>query len=153
MKHAFLLSFINLFFFFQGSCQEITVFPGFWGPKYYMDSNRIKSSDVAILMKENKFSNKYWHKSKVQNSLSYVALAGQLAFTFYLLDNPYDRKKATTSLVGNLICGGLAIGFSFASQNSKRKAILYYNENLKKKGQSSMYIGAGSDGIGAVVKF
>ncbi len=133
--------------------QEITVFPGFFGQKYYEDSNRISASEVGKLMKRVPVSNDYWKKSKVQNAFGYAALAGQIGFTYYMLNNSYDRKKATTGLVGNLLCGGVAIGFAFASQNSKRKAILNYNNAIKRKEHLSIRLSSSPAGVGLGIQF
>lgn len=133
--------------------QEITMFPGFWGSQYYEGKNRISSQEVELKMKKNTYSHKEWTKSKNQNLGSWLCLGGQFGFLIWQINNEKNGKSGTPQLVGNLACAGIGIGLVYASQNSKKRAILHYNEKYRQPETSYIKLGLSGNGVGLTATF
>ncbi|MBK8348776.1 MAG: hypothetical protein IPL08_14610 [Saprospiraceae bacterium] len=153
MKWFFKIFILILMMNSETSAQEITVFPGFWGQKYYVNSDRISVYDVGTLMKEVPVADAYWRRSKTQMSGAWVAVGAQFGFLFWQINKLKNGESGSTQLVGNIACGVIGIGLSLASNNSRQKAILSYNKLIKKKGDQSYYFEPASTGLGIGMKF
>lgn len=154
MKVSLGIIVLVLFYHTISYTQEITMFPGFWSPKYYQNSDQITSKEVGLLMQEVDFAHQLWRKSNTQNTVAWVALGAQLGFSVYTLSHLDSRRKSLNGLVGSLVCSAISIGYSFASQNTKRKAILSYNKFIKEKHSQSLYqITPSKEGLGIALHF
>lgn len=153
MKIPFIVVLVIISVHSKIACQEITMFPGLWGPKYYLNSDHISPQHVSKSMKEFEYTHRLWQKSKTQNTVAWIALGAQLCFSYYTLTNLDNRKRATNGLIGNLVCGAISIGYSLTSQNTKRKAILSYNKLIKEKKENSQFYTPSSSGLGIVMHF
>jgi len=142
MKSIYLFA-ITLFFFSNLNTQEITMFSSFTGYKYYQDDKEITKDDLKTLLYKNEELKKYWKRSDTQEAISIIALAAEFGFGIWmsaeiLNDDPFltNRDKAKKSLgpaLGTIGTGILAGVFMYASNNSKKKAILQYNKQFDKK--------------------
>lgn len=132
------------------NAQEITVFPGFFGNKYYQDDTRISKGQVEYLMTQDARANMYWQKSKTHNTISWVALGAEVGFLVWQIRNKNNRKSQTVPFIGVLGSAAVAIGFSFSSVNLQKKAILQYN---KSKDVSYLDLGITQNGAGLVLSF
>ncbi|MBL0101802.1 MAG: hypothetical protein IPP49_18645 [Saprospiraceae bacterium] len=91
MKWFFKIFILILMMNSETSAQEITVFPGFWGQKYYVNSDRISVNDVGTLMKEVPVADAYWRRSKTQMSGAWVA--SRCSIRFFILANKQIKKR------------------------------------------------------------
>lgn len=146
---------ITILFLFSSStyAQEITVFPGFWGNKYYQNSDPITLRQVGELMKDVPYANAEWEKSKAQLTGAWVAVGAQFGFLVWQLNKLRNNESGTTQLIGNIACGAIGIGLSLASNNSRKKAILAYNKYTKESIGSAYYFMPSSSGLGIAMQF
>lgn len=95
---------VILFFIISNTIhsQEITVFPGFWGNKYYLNSDQISASEVSRLMKDVPYANTEWGKSKAQMTGAWVAVGAQFGFLFWQLNRIKNNESGTPQLIGNI---------------------------------------------------
>ena len=133
--------------------QEITMFPGFWGPKYYQNSDPVSISEVGKLMKDVPYANAEWKKSKAQMTGAWVAAGAQFGFLFWQLNKISNNERGTPQLIGNIACGVIGIGLSLASSNSRKKAILVYNKYSKEGKENSYFFAPSTSGIGIAMQF
>lgn len=156
-------------FLFLGMCaismkaQEITMFSGFSGYKYYQDDKEIDKKELQALFDENEEVKAYWKKAKHQNIGAVIGLTAELGFAFWMTaellnDDPYlsSRDKAKNALnpaigvIGTGIIGGI---FMYAANNSKKKAILTYNKQFDKTTTFRLVPTSNRYGVGLALKF
>ncbi len=133
--------------------QEITIFPGFWGPRYYQNSDPISVSEVGNLMKEVPYANAQWKKSKSQLTGAWVAVGAQFGFLFWQLNKISKNESGTPLLIGNIACGAIGIGLSISSNNLRKKAILAYNKFSKERRDNSYFFAPSTSGLGIAMQF
>lgn len=110
------------------SAQEVTIFPGFWGFKYYQDDERISKKQMTTLMLQNKESKELWKKSK---NHAWVSLGATVAQTG-ILALMFSRDNDANGLAGVIGFGALGLGTSLSVNRLRREAVLAYNEGLEK---------------------
>ncbi len=154
MKKYFCLYLLVLLMSSQISfAQEITIFPGFWDMQYYENSNRITTKEVGEKMKNIPMANELWHKSKQQNTIGWLALIPQFGFGIWAINRAANGENAMPQLIGSLASGAVGIGFSLAYINSRKNAILTYNEKIKLKNETSLHLGSTQNGLGLTLGF
>ena len=153
MKQFVILPALLLLIYTQSYAQEITMFPGFWGTKYYQNSDPISVGDVGRLMQDVPYANAEWKKSKAQLTGAWVAVGAQFGFLFWQFNKISNNESGTPQLIGNIACGAIGIGLSIASNNSRKKAILAYNKFSKESRDNSYYFAPSSSGLGIAMRF
>lgn len=107
--------------------QEITMFPGSIGVKYYQDDVKLTKNEISQLMAEDLSTNQLWQKSKSLETLGWISSVASLLIIGYGAKSGSSNALLYTSL-------GLALvgsGFLISTHNLKRKAILKYNNSLE----------------------
>jgi len=133
--------------------QEITFFSGFWEMEYYENSDRITKKQVGEKMKKIPMAHELWKKSKQQNTIGWLAIVPQLILGNLAIKKAKNGENAMPHLIGSLACGAVSIGFSLASNNNRKKAILTYNEKIKLKNETSLHLGSTQNGLGLTLGF
>ncbi len=146
LTFTFLISILSL----VASAQEITLFPGFLGYKYYQDNTQISKADVKNLMSTDAHANKYWKKSVNHQAIGAVLLGAELGLALWSTQKITQGDERIWPLIGVLATGATSIGFSLSSIRMKRKAILTYNEN---KDMGSLKLGLNPNGLGLVYQW
>ncbi len=146
LTFTFLISILSL----VASAQEITLFPGFLGYKYYQDSNQISKAEVKSLMRQDARANKYWKKSVNHQAIGIVLLGAELGLGIWQIQRLLQGDDQIGPLIGVLATGAASIGFSLSANKMKRKAILTYNEN---KDMGSLKLGPTPNGLGLVYQW
>ncbi|MDT7828112.1 hypothetical protein RQM65_05465 [Pricia sp. S334] len=135
------------------NAQEITMFPSFWGQKYYQDDKEITKKELETLMKSDAQLEKFWKRSKLQNTLATVALVSEFGFAFWTGAEMGQDNDATIPLIGTLGSATIAAIFFVSANNSKRKAILGYNQKLNSRTSLSLEPIGNHNGLGLALKF
>ncbi|WP_289644940.1 hypothetical protein [Maribacter aestuarii] len=162
MKSICLLVITSLFTFIVNA-QEITMFSSFTGYKYYQDDKEISKDDLQSLLYKNDEVKKFWKKSKTQEAISIVGIASEMSFAVWMTlellnDDPFlsGRDRAQNALgpalgvIGTGIVGGI---FMYASNNSKKKAILTYNKQFDNKTSFRLVPACNENGLGLALQF
>jgi len=152
MKIKLLFSILALIFFvsFKSSAQELSMYPGFWKMQYYQDSEKISKGEFENLILQDVKSAELWNKSKKQMAYGLGAFGVQLGFFAWQIVRRNDGESQTLPVVGGLASAGVAIAFILSSNNSKKKAILQYNDS---KDTGVINIGPTYNGMGLVLSF
>lgn len=145
---VFIIAYISSF---SVKAQEVTMFPGFWGYKYYQDDEQINKKQLESLLIKNDDIYLSWKKSKQFETLAIVAIGAETGFLVWELNNISNNKSPTGPLIGVLASGVVGIIFIYKSINLKKKAILKYNKNLEKA--TTFKIRPSNKGIGIVLQF
>lgn len=132
--------------------QEITMFPGFWGMKYYEDGNEIPRSQVATLMETDAEALTYWNKYKKHEAIAIVAAIAEVGFIIWAVKDLQDDEIRIAPLVGTVATAGISLGFSISSNNARRNSIHRYNRT-KDADFSSLQLGPTYNGMGLVLNF
>ena len=147
-KLLLLFSLLTMAFNLKG--QEITMFPGFWSVKYYQDDTQISKQQVESLMLQDQEANQLWQKSKQQMTVGWLAFGVEVGFLVWQLNRAANNESQTGPLIGVLGSAAVAIGFGISANNSKKKAILKYNQNAE---MGSINFGPTYNGMGLVISF
>jgi hypothetical protein len=153
MKKSTMLFLLFLLAYSNIKAQEITVFPGFWGEKYYQDEKEINKKELGTLMSTNPKSLALWEKSNAQKTTAWVFLGAQFGSLLWQFNRASNIKSQTLPLVTNLACGTTAVIFALMSNSSKKKAILSYNSGLDKRKNEQSYLVPASEGLGLGLRF
>lgn len=149
----FSIAFILVFSIFLQSdlkAQEITMFPGFWGVKYYQDDVKISKGEVGALMAKDKEANQLWKKSKKHMTIAWVAIGAEFGFLIWQTSNANNNDDQVVPLIGVLASAGVAIGFTLSANNLQKDAILAYNRNAD---LGKINFGPTVNGVGLVWSF
>lgn len=162
MKSICLLLITSLFTFIVNA-QEITMFSSFIGYKYYQDDKEISKDDLQSLLYRNNEVKKFWKKSKTQEAISIVGIAAEMSFAVWMTlellnDDPFlsgrDRSQnalgPALGVIGTGIVGGI---FMYASNNSKKKAILTYNKQFDNQTSFRLVPTSNENGLGLALQF
>lgn len=128
--------------------QEVTTFPGFWGPQYYEDDRRISLSEVQALIQKDSEANQLWKKAQSHQTIAWVALAAEIGFLAWAVTSNSD--DITIPAVGVLVTGGISIGYSLSAASLQKRSILKYNSNLD---SAALHLGPTHNGLGLVLSF
>lgn len=141
--------------------QEITMFPGFWGPEYYQDDRKVNKKDFESLLLKNEDAQLHWKKAKAQETVAGIATLAELGLLVWsyseLLDDRRPEseraKRALGPLIGSLGSLVIAAVYLTKANRSKKNAILTYNKQFDKK--ASFYIApiGNQNGLGLALKF
>ncbi len=148
--------FVLLFFCFNAAkAQEITAFPGFWSTEYYEDDTKITKQELKTLFAKNEEVNRYWKKSNKNETLAYIAIAGQTAGAFWFgaelgSDNSSDLLAPLAASLGFAVIAGIFIN---AANKNAKKAILTYNKQFDTKTTYSIEPLANKNGLGVALKW
>lgn len=132
------------------NAQEITMFPGFFGVKYYQDDRKISTKEAKTLIKADQEAYKLWKKADQYNmisGLSSVALIGFVGWSLYRAENGGSQLIPVIGYTATL---GMSLGFGISANNSKRDAILKYNKNVD---TATLNLGTTANGAGLVLSF
>lgn len=132
------------------NAQEITMFPGFWGVKYYQDDSQISKQQVESLMLTDTEANQLWQKSKQHMTIGWIAFGVEVGFLVWQLNRSSNNESQTVPLIGVLGSAGVAIGFGLSANKLKKKAILKYNNNSD---IGNLILGPTYNGLGLVLQF
>ena len=153
-----ILTFISFLVMQKSIAQEITMFSGIWGTKYYQDEDKIKKKDVRNLMDEHELTKLYWNTARLHNHLSAISSGISVAF-FAWHSSERDRfvlsgrnRYKSLSLVSAAASFAVTIGFSFSANTLRKKAILSYNK-IHTDDKLIYHIGQTRNGIGIVFTF
>ena len=133
--------------------QEVTVFSGFWGPKYYEDDREITRSELKKLFAENEEVAGLWKNSETNAALAYAAITVELGFAIWTgveLGRDGDALVPAIGTVGTAI---IATIFLSGANKNARKAILTYNKQFDRKTTYSIVPLANKSGLGLALKF
>lgn len=135
---------------FASQAQEITVFSGFMGYKYYQDDQQISKAEVKSLMSKDARANKYWKKSANHQAIGIALLGAELGLAIWQVQRLSQGDDQIGPLIGVLATGVASIGFSLSAAKLKRQAILTYNENTD---MGSLKFGPTQNGLGLVYQW
>ena len=150
------LALLGIFLFStQMISQEISVFSGFWAPKYYQDDVEISRKEAKNLLLNYEPSATYWKKKMTNETLFYstyvVALGGAI-----WLGAETGRDRDDIAAPAAVTLGGLVVSLIFwngANKNAK-KAILTYNKQFDNKTTTYRLVPIGnSNGLGLALQF
>lgn len=132
------------------SAQEVTMFQGAWGPKYYQDDVQISRQQFKSLMLQDPETKQLWSRSKTHRIIGLTT--GVAAIGWYVSELPkaISGDSQNGSLFGILVLTGAGIGFQLSSKKLKKRAILQYNNNLN---LGSINFRPSPDGLGLVLSF
>lgn len=135
------------------SAQEITVFPGMWGDKFYQDKEPLTWKEIDAIMKENQASALHWQKSKKNMVGALITGTANFGSAIWLLSNLDDNEPLTGPLIATAGTGIISSIFFHSAMKNKKMAILEYNDSLGKK--TSLFLAPTSNehGIGLALKF
>ena len=136
---------------FAGSTysQEITMFNGFFGMSYYVDTVKTSKQDIASLMQSDANANLLWTKAQRQLTTAFVSSGVQIGFLiWYVAELESLHGDLTAPAIGLVGATVASMGFALASMNSRRRAILSYNH-----AKTVYRLCPTNDGIGLVVSF
>ena len=137
--------------------QEISVFQGFWGPKYYQDATEISKQDVKSMMLAYKPSENYWKRKTTNEAFFYGTNAVGLGGAFWLgAELSKDGNERNLGAPSAVTFGGLLVStiFYFSANKNARKAILTYNTQFDTKKTTYRLAPVGnSNGFGVALKF
>jgi len=149
----FYTALVTLFFFLfisKMNAQELTMFPGTFGYKYYEDDQQISLSKVNELLSQNEASKPYWQKSKRHLGFGWASVAVFGASLIWATSNDNNGKSQTGPTVGIIASSIPLIGFSISANKNRREAFLRYN---KEYDVASIRFGQTRNGVGLVVGF
>ncbi|MEO1011149.1 MAG: hypothetical protein AAFX53_07560 [Bacteroidota bacterium] len=152
--HIPFFTLVFLFFSMGVSSQEISVFSGFWSPKYYQDDTLITKKEAKELLLNFKDSEKYWRKKMLNEGFFYGSYTVSLAGAVWLgIEAGRDSDNTIAPSLTTL--GGLIVSAIFLQESSKngRKAILAYNKQFDKKTAYKLVPIGNKDGFGLAIKF
>ena len=136
MKYYFLLITFT-FFLTTISAQELTVYPGMFGFKYYQDDVMISKKEFVYQLEKDANSRELWRKARNNNTLGYVCLGVQLGFLYLALDQGQQSISGRKINKQSLIYGGTSIAtgivgivFNFKKLSLQRRAILAFNNSF-----------------------
>lgn len=154
----FLTSIILFLLSFTIQAQELTTKNGFWGPKYYLDDDRISKGQIETILLNDKEANKIWQKSithyRIANVTSAISTGLLVMNLVTAIRNEDDRSNPNYHHgfgVGYLALIGTSAGFTISSNKLRKEAVSMYNQN--QNGISSIKLGPTWNGIGVVFSF
>jgi len=151
LKRLLILLIIGYFSLSNLEAQEITMFAGFWGPKYYQDAKQINKKQLENLLEKDAAIYKHWQRSKNYETLAWVAIGVEAGFAAWEISDPNNRKNNTATAIG--VFGSLITGtvFVFLSNGEKKKSILKHNKSIQKS--TSFTIKPSGNGLSLVLQF
>ena len=158
MYQTMKLFWICLIFFGSSAAalaQEISVYPGFWGLKYFKGGERISKKIVANELKSVPSAYINWEKSNDQHLGAMVACGAMLGLGIITLQNAFEMKDEKVYAYGTIGFGILSIVLELSSISARKKAILNYNKHVTKgqSNQRSLSLEPTNNGIGFFMKF
>lgn len=135
---------------YASSAQEITVFSGFFGYKYYQDDKQISKNEVKDLMRKDPRANEYWTKSVNHQAIGLGLLGVELGLAIWQTQKLQRGEEQIGPFIGVLATGVASIGFTLSANKFKRKAILAYNEH---QDMGSLKLGPTQNGLGLVFQW
>lgn len=150
-NYPIILACILLFFISKMQAQEITIFPGFWAPKYYQDNNEISKKDVISLIKTDQEAYSYWKKSNTYNTLSWISLAVEAGFSAWTVERAVNDGSTLGPLLATTGSFVGVIVFGIISGKKKKQAILKYNTNFDSK--TTFKVEPSKTGFGIALNF
>jgi hypothetical protein len=151
MKLSNILFFFALILFTQNiNAQELSMFPGFFGAKYYEDDNKISKNDFKALLFKDSEAHELWKKSNRNLGLAYGFLGAEIGFLIWQSIRENNNESQTGPFIGVIATAVAAIGFSISVNKLRQKAVLKYNSGLD---SASLKIGATKNGVGLALSF
>ncbi len=154
MKNLMKLTLVSTLLMVMGgniSAQEVTMFPGFLGTKYYQDDTRIDSKELKSILYQDAAAKKYLDKSDGQYTGALVAFGAEVGFLIWQLSRASNHESQTVPFVGVLVSGVVSIVLSLSSNSNKKKAILAFNKSLDS--DTSFRLSPSKSGLGIALNF
>lgn len=135
------------------SAQEITVFPGAWGEKFYQDKEKLTWKEVNTIMMESQVAQAEWQKSKKLALGGLVFGLANLGSSIWVITSLDQNKPLTWPIIAAAGTGLVGMIFFKASADNKRKAILNYNDSLGGGSSFRLVPVSNQNGTGLALKF
>ena len=133
--------------------QEITIFNGIWGPKYYEDDREITRSELKKLFAKNEEVAGLWKKSETNTALAYAAITVEFGFAIWTGVELGRDEDALVPALGTVGAAIIATIFLSGANKNARKAVLTYNKQFDRKTAYSIVPLVNNSGLGIALKF
>ena len=132
--------------------QEITMFPGWGGMRYYQDDQQITRQEAENLFSSDTIANEFWQKSKRHETYSWIAGGAQIGFALWFAIAVENDQDLVAPSIGFVAASGISIGYTWSFATLRRKTILRYNQSLEES-IGRIDLGPTQNGLGLVVSF